>query len=105
MSSDTNIGLFFESEKKLSQSVRSQKKGKGAYTFPRFFKCPILHLSAIFGNQPHQHFEDFAKNGQKDFEDFAEALFIRWLQGEERNPPDRVRGKGYCCSDETLLEK
>ena len=41
------------------------------------------NLSAIFGNQLHQQFEDIAKNAQKDFEDFAEALSIRLLQGEK----------------------
>lgn len=80
MSSDSNISLFFESEKKLSQSARSQKKGRGAYTFSRFFKGPTIHLSAIFGSQQYQHFEDIAKNGQKDFEDFAEALSVRQLK-------------------------
>ena len=68
---------LFRNGKNVKQGIRSQKKGKGEYTFSLFFKGPIIHLSAIFGSQPHQHFEDIAKNGQKDFEDFAEPLSVR----------------------------
>lgn len=75
--SDTNVRNNFVTEKMLKHGVHSQKKGKGEYTFSHFFKGPIIHLSAIFGSQPHQHFEDIAKNGQKDFEDFAEHLSVR----------------------------
>ena len=36
MSSDTNISHFSESEKKLSQSVHSQKKGRERILLPKW---------------------------------------------------------------------
>lgn len=55
-------------------------------TFPRFSEVPIYTFPRFLGSQPHQHFEDIAKNGPKDFEDFAEPLSVRLLQ-DEKAPP------------------
>ena len=51
-----------------------------------------IHLSAFFGSKTHRHFEDIAKNGQKDFEDFAEPLSVRLLQDGKDNLPDGSEG-------------
>ena len=75
--SDTNVRIYFVTEKRLNKVSAAKRRERGEYTFSHFFKGPIIHLSAIFGSQPHQHFEDIAKNGQKDFEDFAEPLSVR----------------------------